>query len=117
MTLFNNSSVACIKRRLFLLFMLNLSDWLCTLALISTGYFAEANPLMRNVVESPFLGFLVKFALPLGLILFAVRKIKFAEPKQIAISNNIVLAGVAIYVMINLYHLFCFSIVFLYFGF
>lgn len=108
MTLFKNQSVVCIKRRLFLLFMLNLSDWLCTLALLSTGYFAEANPLMKNVVNNLPLGFLVKLVFPLCLILFAVRKLKFAQPKELIISNNIVLAGVSIYILINLYHLFCF---------
>lgn len=114
MTLFKDDTVKCTKRRLTLLFMLNVSDWICTLSLLSTGYFKEANPIMRNVVESISLGFAVKILLPLGLILLAVKKVSNAEPRQILIANNIILAGVSIYTLLNLYHLFCFSILIFY---
>ena len=99
------------KKRLFLLFMLDLSDWICTLALLSTGLFKEANPLMRNVIENTLLGFLVKVALPLGLILFALTKLKDADSKQLRLSNNIALVGVAVYFLLNLYHISCFLLV------
>ncbi len=113
MNMFKDDSVVCTKRRLFLLFMLNMSDWVCTLALLSTGMFEEANPIMKNIIQSPLLGFFVKVALPLLLILYAVSKLKFADSRQILVSNNIALFGVAVYLLINLYHLFCFSLVFI----
>lgn len=113
MNIFKDDSVACTKRRLFLLFLLNMSDWICTLALLSTGMFEEANPLMKNIIESPLLGFLVKAALPFCLILFAVSKLKVADSRQLIVSNNIALFGVAVYLLINIYHLFCFSLVFI----
>lgn len=99
------------KKRLFLLFMLNLSDWICTLALLRTGLFKEANPLMQDVISSFALGFIIKVAMPLSLILFAVSKLKYSDRRQILISNNIALFGVAIYFLLNIYHIMCFGAV------
>lgn len=115
MNLFKDSTVQCTKRRLAILFMLNVSDWICTLALLSTGYFSEANPLMQSVVQSVPLGALVKVLLPLVFIMLALSKIRSASERQILISNNIVLVGVSLYFILNLYHLFCFSLLLFYF--
>lgn len=115
MNILKDSTTACTKRRLILLFALNVSDWICTLALLSTGMFAEANPLMRSVMESPLLGFFIKALLPFSLIMYALSKLKNAEPKQVLISNNIALIGVAVYVIVNIYHLICFTVFHLYF--
>ena len=97
-----------VVRRLFALFFLNVSDWICTLALIKTGLFKEANPLMSTVVSNIYLGFFVKVCVPLTLIFFAFSNIKNADSHQLRISNSIVLAGTAIYFLLNLYHIVCF---------
>lgn len=115
MTLFKNGTADCTKRRLMLLFLLNVSDWICTLSLLSTGHFAEANPLMQGVVNSLPLGFAVKVLLPLGLIVLAVKKLKYTDEKQLVTANNIVLFGVVVYTLLNLYHLYCFTVLFSYF--
>ena len=104
----NDCTILCTKKRLFLLFMLNMSDWLCTLALLSTGVFEEANPLMKSVIAQPVYGFLAKIALPLVLIIFALGRMKDADENQILLSNRICLFGVSVYVLINIYHIFCF---------
>ena len=109
-SLWHDSTALGAKKRLFLLFMLDLSDWVCTLALVSTGLFREANPLMRGVIGSPLLGFSVKVALPAALMLFALTKIKTADERQLRLSNNIALFGVAVYFLLNVYHIFCFCI-------
>lgn len=114
MNILKDSTAACTRRRLILLLALNVSDWICTLALLSTGMFEEANPLMRRIMESPLLGFIVKALIPFSLIVYALSKLKGAEPKQVLISNNIALAGVAVYVLVNIYHLICFSALFYY---
>lgn len=114
MDLLKNSSIGCTKRRLFLLLILNFSDWICTLALLSTGCFSEANPLMQSVVESVPLGFAVKVVLPFSLTLLALHKIRDASSKQVIIANRIILFGVTVYFLINLYHIFCFSVFFIF---
>ena len=111
MNSFNDSTVLCTKKRLFLLFMLDVSDWVCTLSLIATGVFEEANPLMKQVIAMPALGFLVKVALPFVMILAAVGRLKYADEKQVLISNRVCLCGVVVYVLINIYHIFCFAFV------
>lgn len=114
MNSFKNDTVLCTKKRLFLLFILNVSDWLCTLALISTGYFEEINPLMKNVVASPLLGFVVKIFVPLIFVLFALSKVKESDSRQLLISNNIALFGVAVYVLLNIYHIMCFGTLYIF---
>ena len=109
-TLWRDDSALSTKKRLFLLFMLNVSDWICTLALLRTGLFREANPLMRGVIENLWLGLLVKAVLPLALIIFAVTKLKGADRRQLLLSNNIALAGVAVYFLLNVYHIVCFAL-------
>lgn len=109
--LWRDDTALGMKKRLFLLFMLNLSDWICTLALLRTGLFKEANPLMENVISNYALGFAVKAVMPFGLILFALTKLKDADRRQILISNNIALFGVSVYFLLNLYHIACFAAV------
>lgn len=104
-----NDTALAVKKRLFLLFMLNLSDWICTLTLLKTGLFKEANPLMRSVITSYPLGFALKVIMPFSLIVYAFMKLKDADRRQILISNNIALAGVGVYFLLNLYHLICFA--------
>ena len=113
MNILKNDTVLCTKKRLFLLFMLNMSDWICTLALLSTGCFEEANPLMRNVIASPFLGFAVKILLPLMFIAFALSKVNDADSRQILVSNNIALFGVSVYLLLNIYHIICFTMLYI----
>ena len=55
-------------RKLYLLYALNVADWLCTVTLLHTGDFYEANPLMSHVVGSIPLGFLFKCVLPAVLM-------------------------------------------------
>ncbi len=113
MNILRNDTVLCTKKRLFLLFMLNMSDWLCTLALLATGLFEEANPLMRKVISSPPLGFAVKVLFPLLFVLAAINKVKDADERQLLVSNNIALLGVSVYLLLNIYHIICFVMLYL----
>ena len=112
MNVLRNDTILCTEKRLFLLLMLNISDWLCTLSLISTGVFEEANPLMKNIITRPVLGASVKVLIPFVFVLFALKKAKEADGHQLLVSNNIALFGVIVYLLINIYHLVCFFIFF-----
>ena len=57
-----------VRRRLRLLYILNIADWVCTVILLSSGGFYEVNPLMRPIVASVPLGFLVKGVLPAAIV-------------------------------------------------
>lgn len=111
--LWQDDTALCTKKRLFLLYMLNVSDWICTLSLLDTGLFKEANPLMKGVIENKAAGFFVKIILPLALIAFALSKIKQADKRQLLLSNNIALFGVAVYFLLNIYHIMCFCMMYM----
>lgn len=39
-------------QKMFFLYFLNITDWICTEALLASGYFAEANPVMQPVLNN-----------------------------------------------------------------
>lgn len=60
-------------RKLCLIYSLNAADWICTVTLIRTGGFYEANPLMSCVIGDLSLGFLIKCILPAFILMFVGR--------------------------------------------
>ena len=52
------------------MYALNIADWICTVALLRSGGFYEANPLMRSVIGEPLSGLIVKCLLPAVLLTF-----------------------------------------------
>ena len=60
--------VYAVRRKLYILYLMNITDWICTVALIGTGCFYEANPLMRQVADSIPLGFVVKALVPAAAV-------------------------------------------------
>ena len=57
-----------------MIYSLNIADWICTLTLLRTGGFYEANPLMRPIMGDVSLGFLVKCLMPVPII-FLIRRL------------------------------------------
>lgn len=89
-----------IRKKLILLFILNATDIVFTLILLSTGLFIEANIIMANIVESPIVALGLKFGLIGGLIGLEYKRIVDATEKQLFWAN-VVLVG---YVIINVMH-------------
>ena len=94
-----------LKRKLFLLYFLNVSDIVLTLLLLKTGYFMEVNSVMVDVVSNPWLSIFLKVFIVLILILFLCRRMKQANSKQLFYSNIIICFAVLIYILINLSHM------------
>lgn len=95
-----------IKKKLQILYLLNVSDIILTLVLLKTGLFVEANRAMVNIVESPFASILLKVGLVGALIYYLIKRMNKATEKQLKISNYIINAAISIYSIINLMHLF-----------
>ncbi|MGG7077597.1 DUF5658 family protein [Clostridium sardiniense] len=100
-----------IKRKLQLLYILNVSDITLTLILLKTGMFKEANGVMVNVVENPILSILIKVGLVGLLIYYLIKRMINATNKQLLMSNFILNGALGIYLIINLMHI---SYIFLY---
>ncbi len=94
--------------RMFIIYILNLTDYLFTLVLISSGLFFEANPLLSYGINGTA-GFLAKCMLPLMLMLFIRLRI-FNDPPERMIAVKLLLDVIlAYYIVINSFHIFWFS--------
>ena len=61
------------RHKLSLIYLLNVTDWICTVILLRTGDFYEANPLMSPIIGSIAAGILVKCILPAALLFLIYR--------------------------------------------
>ena len=99
-----------INHKLLILYLLNVTDILFTLLLLSTDLFMEANIIMKKAVESLPASFLAKIVLPAALLFYLFLRIKSATQKQLKQSNIILSIVIATYVLINISHLIYISI-------
>lgn len=102
---FRKYDIVVIRHKLVVLYLLNLADILLTELLLNTGYYMEANFLMRNVVDNLFGVILTKFILPFLLLLIIYVRIEKATERQLHISNIIINLTVLLYVLINISHI------------
>lgn len=101
--------------KLLMLYLLNISDWLCTEALLASGRFFEVNPIMQSVIDDFWLTLLVKGILPLALVLlcaFIYRLTGCAEGKFAGLIVNI---GIIAYSLLNVWHIANFVLLFSHF--
>ncbi|MBQ6154170.1 MAG: hypothetical protein IJJ15_10535 [Ruminococcus sp.] len=101
-----------IEKKLYLSYSLNIIDWVCTLFLLSSGGFYEANPVARLFIGSITLGFLIKCALPLLIVVtvsWALSKLSFED---MATADSFVCFLLVFYIAINLDHLINFILLF-----
>ncbi len=94
-----------ISRKLFFVYFLNVVDWVCTIALLSTGMFYEANPIARTFIDSVLLGFLIKCLLPFIAIFFCTRFIRILENGQLKIADMLISFALTVYIAITLDHI------------
>ena len=101
-----------VYQKLAFLYALNLSDWLCTRALLSSGRFYEANPLMSTVLQSFLPTLLIKGILPLGLAVLCAVLYKFAQIADDRFTAVLMNTGIIIYSLVNLWHIVNFLLLF-----
>lgn len=94
-----------INRKLLLLYLLNVTDIIFTLLLLSSGYFIEANTLMVKAVDSLFSSFILKVVLPAALLSYVYFRMKNANEKQLRQSSILLNIANGFYVIINTSHL------------
>lgn len=100
-------------QKLFFLYFLNLIDWVCTEALLVSGKFYEANPLMQGVLGDFWQTVLIKGVLPFALIIVCSIIYKLADIEENFIINLILYIGIIAYALVNLWHIFNFVLLFL----
>lgn len=98
--------------KLFFLYFLNLVDWFCTEALIASGRFYEANPIMQPVLGSFLQTVLIKGVLPLVLVVICCVIYRLADTDEGFFTNLLLYIGIAAYALVNLWHIFNFVLLF-----
>jgi len=103
-----SSSLENIKYKLLILYLLNVTDIVFTLLLLSTGLFMEANLLMVNAVKSTSTSLILKIILPAVLLLYIYIRLKKASETQLKQSNIILNIITGFYIIVNISHIIWF---------
>lgn len=105
-------SYSKVYNRLYYLYILNVIDWICTIVLLKTGMFIEANPIANLFIGNYVWGFVIKCAVPLLITVFITAQLYVLPQKYLKITNIVVIIGIVIYVFINMSHVMNFFILF-----
>ncbi len=97
--------LGALRRKLVLLYALNLSDILLTFILLSSGGFRELNPLMAAAFQSGAITVLVKLVLPGAVLVWLYAALRRSGPGQKRACNRVINAIVIGYLAVNLMHL------------
>lgn len=100
-----NYNLINIKKKLVLIYLLNIFDILFTIYLLKTKLFIELNPLMKKVVTDYNYSFFVKGILPAILFIYIYIRIKKANIGQLKKSNHLINGIGLLYILINIMHI------------
>ena len=103
---------ARLDQKLVMIYAMNIADWICTVVLLRTDLFIEANPLMRPMIDSIPAGFLVKCLLPALLILSVSAAVRRLEAKALIIADRFISFLLVFYLAVDLDHVLNFLILF-----
>ena len=91
--------------RLLSLYALNVTDYIFTLILLSSGLFVEANPIMSTPING-FGGFALKCILPLILLTYLHIRFCISDPKHPKTTRFLLNSILVYYTAINVFHIF-----------
>lgn len=94
-----------IKKKLILLYILNVSDIIFTFILLKTNLFEEQNIIMINAVQNLLTSILLKVVLPALLLFYLYLRIQKANNTQLKKSNVLINIAVSFYALIDISHL------------
>ncbi len=92
------------ERKLYLIYALNVVDWVCTLILLLSGRFYEANPISQLFIGDIYAGFLIKCALPLLIVVSAVYALELLDTKALRTTDRFISFALTFYLMIVAVH-------------
>lgn len=95
-----------LRKKILLLNLLNFMDITFTLLLLETGYFVEANILMKELLNTPILGISLKIGLIFILVILIYINIPYANLRQRIICNKLISFSIIVYLLINMSHIF-----------
>lgn len=110
-------SLKDIKNKFIAIYILNVTDIIFTILLLSTGFYMEANILMVKAVESILVSFILKVVLPAVIFMLIYFRMQGATDQQLKKSNIFINGAIIMYTLINVSHLVWFLMlpIFMYF--
>jgi hypothetical protein len=94
-----------IRKKLIILYLLNVLDIIFTLVLLQTGLFREMNIFMINAVQSPIISIILKIIFPAGLLYYLYKRICLSNNEQLRATNIGLLISLTLYSLVNLSHI------------
>lgn len=94
-----------IRKKIIILYLLNVSDLIFTLALLETGFFREMNIFMVKAVESPVMSVILKVVFPAALLYYLYKRICLSDSSQLKSTNIGLLISLTLYSLVNISHL------------
>lgn len=104
-TFIKSYSYENIRKKLNILYLLNVADILFTIILLKTNLFEERNSIMKPIVKSPMKSIFIKVVLVFILIKFLSYRMKEATIKQLKISNVLLLGIISLYCLVLFTHI------------
>jgi hypothetical protein len=93
-----------VKYKFILIYILNVTDVIFTLFLLSTGNYFEGNIFMKSLVTNQTASIVVKTVLPAALLYFIFKRMKQATEEQLIKANILINICMILYIIINSFH-------------
>ena len=103
-----------LQKKLYLVYSLNVVDWICTLMLLSSGRFFEANPIAATFIHSIYWGFVLKCIIPFLIVMFIIWGLGLIDIKQLFTADKMISFALCVYLAIILSHAANFVLLFFY---
>lgn len=101
-----NCKLESVRKKLYLLYLFNVTDIIFTYLLLNTGLFEEGNMLLKPIIDNPFITIILKVILIFILIFIIAKRLSRASKKQLKISNRLIIVILVVYLIINLSHVY-----------
>lgn len=92
-------------KKLMLIYLMNVVDWVCTLSLLRTGRFYEANPLMQSYIGNLPLGFILKCLFPAAAIGTVICALRMLDRRDLRIADCFISFVLVLYLTVDLDHI------------
>jgi len=99
-----NYNLNGVKKKLIIIYILNVIDIVFTIALIKSGWFTEANGFMQSLVQSTLMSYVVKITIPATILFYIYMRVKNSDKKTLKMTNIGLLIPLIMYIGVDVLH-------------
>jgi len=99
-----NYNLNGVKKKLIIIYILNVIDIVFTIALIKSGWFTEANGFMQSLVQSTLMSYVVKITIPATILFYIYMRVKNSDKKTLKMTNIGLLIPLIMYIGVDILH-------------